>query len=423
MENWSRAEAIGLIVLLVAVIAAIANILLVDKAGFRRSLFVLLMLTLLGLIVVFYKFRPAGASGEQRTPEAQTSETQDSSRQEPKREAVKKAAGGIREGDRKKEEEVQASSTPLPNQKNTVVEATSPLLYATGAQNEGVYAISTSPFAKVGTAVTSLFNNAFVAVDPKRDRIYVAATNGGLVSVLSTSPLREIGTITGDVGWNTYSMVLSPDGGSLFLTCATQGGSEAHDNRVVVLDTEGRSTRTKLRVGDPHDVSYLAMSPSGRELFVSHNGVVDVYDSSTLALLRVCRPGGTMGRIAVSKDGAFLLVLQPGGLVRMRPDCSDVSTASLAGTRGYEPLSASARKGLFWVGGESERLYSFDARDLTVRSVDLGYKPEAFSESADAQHVYVVTGDKNVLLDLDVPTGKVVQSLAGIKDAYGLAAQ
>lgn len=107
----------------------------------------------------------------------------------------------------------------------------------------------------------------------------------------------------------------------------------------------------------------------------------------------------------------------------MRPDCSDVSTASLAGTRGYEPLSASARKGLFWVGGESERLYSFDARDLTVRSVDLGYKPEAFSESADAQHVYVVTGDKNVLLDLDVPTGKVVQSLAGIKDAYGLAAQ
>ena len=56
-----------------------------------------------------------------------------------------------------------------------------------------------------------------------------------------------------------------------------------------------------------------------------------------------------------------------------------------------------------------------------VRSVDLGYKLEAFTESADAQHVYMVTGDKMLLLDLEVQTGRVAQTLGGIKDAFGLA--
>lgn len=69
-----------------------------------------------------------------------------------------------------------------------------------------------------------------------------------------------------------------------------------------------------------------------------------------------------------------------------------------------------------------ERLYSIDARDLTLRSVDLGYKPEAFSESADGRHVYVVTGNKNLILDLSVPAGRVVESASGIRDSYGLAA-
>lgn len=314
------------------------------------------------------------------------------------------------------------SSAHLPPQKRAVEETTGSRLYATGAQGEGVYAISTSPLSRVETASTDLFNNVFLAVDRERGRIYVAATNGGSVSILSTSPLREIGAITSDVGWNTFSMALSPDGSSIFLTCATQTGAEAHDNQVVVLDAEKRATRGKIRVGEPRSVSYLALSPDGRELFVSHQGTVDVYEASTLNLLRQCLPRSFIGRIAVSTDGAFLVALQPGGLVRMRTDCSDVERVPLAGLLGYEPLTASARDGLFWVGSETESLYSFDARDLALRSVDLGYKPEGFAESADRQHVYVVTGNKNLVLDLDVPTGKVVQSLAGIQDSFGISA-
>jgi DNA-binding beta-propeller fold protein YncE len=417
----------GIIALVIGLIAAVANILVINSTVFRRFLMILLTVAVLGSIGFLYKFGSTHPAGGPYGAEVQTSEPQDPGSQE----GVKQGRGaeeirktdhrGASTGHATKDRDSSGQVEKALKSGDTMVEATGSLLYATGAQGEGVYAISTSPFARVGTVGTSLFNNAFLAVDRDRGRIYVSATNGGSVSVLSTSPLREIGTITGDVGWNTSSMALSPDGGALFLTCSTQAGPDAHDNQVVVLDTERRATRAKIRVGDPRSVSYLALSPSGRELFVSHNGSVDVYDVSTLTLLRQCQPGGSTGRIAVSRDGAFLLILQSGGLVRMRPDCSEVATASLAEIQGYEPLSASARKGLFWIGGKSKWLYSFDARDLMVRSVDLGFKPEAFTESANAQHVYVVTGDKNFMLDLDVQTGRVVQTLAGIKDAFGLA--
>jgi hypothetical protein len=45
---------------------------------------------------------------------------------------------------------------------------------------------------------------------------------------------------------------------------------------------------------------------------------------------------------------------------------------------------------------------------------------EAFAESHDGRHLYVATGNKNKLLDLDVATGTIVRSLTGIKDVYGL---
>ena len=282
------------------------------------------------------------------------------------------------------------------------------ILFATGSQGEGVYEVDSS--LKIAqTAKTSLINNTFLAWDKSTKRLYVSAINGGVVSILEVSPLREIATINQDVGWNTFSMALSPDGGTLFLTC---------NKRVVAFDTASRATRATLQVDSP---SYLALSSDGARLYLSHPGGVTIYSSANLEILRECRGGDmTAGRILASKDGSFLYVVQPGQLVKMRPDCSKVGSAHISDISGNFGMSASDNGERLWVGSRGKGYYEIDTQMLTVHFVDLGFSAETFAESSNGRDLYVGTGDKNILFDVDISTGTIVRSLAGIKNVYGI---
>ncbi|HVR11503.1 MAG TPA: hypothetical protein VMW75_25895 [Thermoanaerobaculia bacterium] len=316
-----------------------------------------------------------------------------------------------------------ATESPAPGA-NAARSLAAGLLFATGGQGEGVYEINLASFGIAQTAKTSLFNNEYMAWDRARKRLYVSASNGGAVSILADSPLREIGTINQSVGWNTFSMALSPGGDTLFLTCASSGGPDAHDNRIVALDTTTRSVRATKRVGDPQSASYLDLSVQGAELYLSRDGGVDVYDPAKLERLRECPSNRlTSGRVIVSRNDPFIYVEQPGRLVRLRPDCSQSRSLNLPGTAAYSWASSSTRGDRLWVGSERGGLYEVDTRRFRSHFIDLRLKPEAFCESRDGRDLYVATGIKNVLLDIDLQTLKVKRSLAGIKDVFGLIAR
>jgi DNA-binding beta-propeller fold protein YncE len=314
----------------------------------------------------------------------------------------------------------ESPASPAPGG-NAALSLTAGLLFATGAQGEGVYEIDLASLSIAQTAKTSLFNNQYMAWDRGKKRLYVAGTNGGAVSILADSPLREIGTMSQSVGWNTFSMALSPDGGTLFLTCASQSGPDAHDDRIVTLDTSTRAVRTMKVVGNPQSVSYLALSFKGDELYLSRDGGVDVYDPAKLERLRECPSSYlTSGRVIVPKNDPFIYVEQPGRLVRLRSDCSQSRSLNLPGAAANSWASSSARNDRLWVGSERGGVYEVDTRRLRSHFMSLRFKPEAFSESRDGRDLYVATGIDNVLLDIDTVTGKEKRSVAGIKDVFGL---
>jgi len=294
------------------------------------------------------------------------------------------------------------------------------VLFATGGQGEGVYEIDGS-LRLAQTAKTSLFNNMFMAWDRSTKHLYVSATNGGVVSILAESPLREIATISQDVGWNTFSMALSPDGGTLFLTCTSQGGPQTHDDQIVALDTASQTSRAKLSVGNPVSASYLALSPDGARLYLSRAGGVNIYSSATLGLLRECKADDMgAGRIAASRDDAFLYVVQTARLVRMRTDCSEASSVYIAAGEGHSWMYTSDDGRRLWIGSRRGGFYEIDTRTFAAHFVDLGFNAETFAESSDGRDLYVGTGDKNLLLDVNIATGTVIRSLSGIRDVFGL---
>jgi len=216
----------------------------------------------------------------------------------------------------------------------------------------------------------------------------------------------------------------SPDGRTLFLTCASQSGPDAHDDRIVALDTTTRSARAIKRVGDPQSASYLNLSFKGDELYLSRDGGVDVYDPARLEHLRECPSSHlTSGRVIVSKNDPFIYVEQPGHLVRLRPDCSQSRSLDLPGAAAFSWASSSTRGDHLWVGSERGGLYEVDTRRFRSHFINLQWKPEAFCESRDGRDLYVASAIKNVLLDIDPQTGEVRRSLTGIKDVFGLIAR
>lgn len=98
MENWARADMIGVISLVVAIIAAVANILVMDSVPVKRGLMLILTLALLGLMAFVYKTESAQPVEEPSPPDPGIQEARDSFKREEamQEEAVKAAIERIR---------------------------------------------------------------------------------------------------------------------------------------------------------------------------------------------------------------------------------------------------------------------------------------------------------------------------------------
>lgn len=130
--------------------------------------------------------------------------------------------------------------------------------------------------------------------------------NPGHVVVFDTASGRRVAELPTEI--HPYDVVLSPDGGTLFVS---NWGSRS----VTVLDTVRRRTMATLRVG--HNPNDLALAPDGR-LYVACGNENSVYviDTKTLhpievistAMHRLAPVGSTPNALSLDRSGKMLFV-------------------------------------------------------------------------------------------------------------------
>jgi DNA-binding beta-propeller fold protein YncE len=294
------------------------------------------------------------------------------------------------------------------------------VLYIPSHQGLGVIELDLAKGAERRIAKTPLLNNTLLAWNPQQKELYVAASNGDVVSVVQGEPFANVATIKGDVGWNTSSMVLSGNGRNLYLGCS-QGGSPSFA-RVVVLSAAARFKIATVSLANSSFEVYLALAPDGSKLYVSWGNHIDVYDPSTMKLVRQQTYEGWQSSPEVlSSDGSFLFLLQGGRLFRLRTDTLAVDAnfplaeqlfarSRLRLTRDGSALFVSGQQGIYRVSVSLDRYTSI----VPPRPSTTG--PFSFAESSDGRALYVLSGfnQEENLWVIDIATQRVTQTVAGI---------
>ena len=291
--------------------------------------------------------------------------------------------------------------------------------YATGWQDEGVYQLDMTRGLITAQTKTSLYNNRYLAWNDVRRELYVLADNGGVIVVVDTAPLREVATISTDVGWNGYSIVVSSDGSTIVATFSS-GDTGNQFRRVVEFDTGARTAKRAVILDQTLGESYAAISPDGTQVYVSWDNKLDIYDAESMSLLkRVTDVTTESGRLVVSSDGRYLFIVQPGGLLKY--DLGDghvVATAQIDG--GSFSWTEMTRDGTaVWVAGNdkvSRVPLSLDGITSFQASAPIG-----FDESSDGRRLFVANGNLTTVSTIDLATGRTTGSIP-VSNVTALAA-
>jgi DNA-binding beta-propeller fold protein YncE len=299
----------------------------------------------------------------------------------------------------------------------------SDLLYMPSVQGLGLIEVSVAGKRIQRTAKTALFNNAFVTWNAKRREFYVAASNGDVVSVISADPFAEIVTMKGDVGWNTFSTALSPDGRSFYLVCF---GGSPQTLRLVSFDTASRNHLLTEAIYSGGNGAYLTLSPDGGRLYVASGSHLTEYDALNLRLIRQQSfEGWQTAPLIASPDGRFLFTLQGDKLVRIRISSLSIENSSSL-PEVVVKLSLS-RDGRYVFASGSNAIYrlplSLDSYTLirTPHRVDQGIQ---FADSSDGKAIYALSGGNRdeSLWVIDLATQQVIESIDGIAYPAGIIA-
>lgn len=287
------------------------------------------------------------------------------------------------------------------------------LIYMPSHQGLGLIELSVAEGAAKRTAKTVLFNNNYVLWNVHQQEFYVVGLNGDAVSVISAGTFTQTAAMKGDVGWNTFSTALSPDGRSLYLACF---GGSPQTLRIVAFDTASRSHRATQAISGGGSAAYLALSPDGDRVYVASGSILAEYETSDLRLLRQQSFEGWP--LIVSPDGRFLFSVQQDRLLRIRTDGLSVDKSLTLPEAAFRQLSLS-RDGRNLFASGKNAIYrvplSLDTY-IPIRpphGVDSGIQ---FAESADGRALYVLSGGNNQesLWVIDLATEQVMKTIDGI---------
>jgi YVTN family beta-propeller protein len=187
-------------------------------------------------------------------------------------------------------------------------------LYASGGHDNWIlrFAVSGGRLAPADTIVIGKpwpekISPAGIALDDARKLLYVVTTEDNSLYILDVATRRVLERR--GLGAEGYTCLLSPDGGTLYISC---WGCE----RVLLFDTRERKFAGSIAVGDhPND---MCLSPDGSTLYVANANdnsvsVIDLPDRRVIETLHAALspdapPGSTTNGVALSADGATLFV-------------------------------------------------------------------------------------------------------------------
>ena len=301
------------------------------------------------------------------------------------------------------------------------------LLYVPSFEGMGLIEINPDKGGARRVAKTSLYNNSLVATNPVRRELYVAATNGGLVSVVDPSSFHEVGSLKGDVGWNTWSMVVSGDGKSLFLGCSQMGNQQF--SRVVAFDLTLRRHVATALLSTVSVPVFLALSSNDQTLYAAWNRSLDAYDAPNLQLLwREKHADWNSAQLLLSFDGLSLFLLQSGKLSRWRTDTRVIdSTLELPEALTNSEMQVARDGGGVFVSG-SEAIYripaSLDGYSTIRPPKSQTNNPYMFTQSTDGRTLYVLSGQvpSADLWEIDVSSQRLIQIIKAIPYPTGIVA-
>jgi 6-phosphogluconolactonase (cycloisomerase 2 family) len=315
-----------------------------------------------------------------------------------------------------------AEVTGTPRQMTTIADS-SPCsdIIMVGSADAKVYKIDIGTEKIIEKTTLSNIQMGLLAWNQTRNEVYGADYNGDVVSIVQPDPLREIGSIRQNVGWNAYSIAVSPDGSVMYLTFSW-GGDNASYRQAVVLDPVARVSVGKVRLTDTYGEAYLALSSDGKYLYVSWDSNIDVYSTSDMSLIQHnTLAAGWSGRLAVSSDDRYLYICQADQLVKWNIGTGTTEEIiSLPGVSGYSWIEMSDDGQRVWVGSSNaNRVYEVQTSFANYRAIDLQGIPYSFVQSSDGLCLYSTSFEEGVSA-VDLSTGEIVRAIPNIQYATGL---
>lgn len=304
------------------------------------------------------------------------------------------------------------------------------IVFVTGFQGEGVYAIKINKGKITEQTTTSLYNNCGMAWNKVRQEIYVSGCNGDVIPVIKINPLREIAVISENVGWNADQILVSPDGKTLygaFTSRSTSRNNTGSFRRIVAFNTATRRSIGLIQLDHSYDTAFngisMVMSPDGNKLYVSWDANLDTYALPNMSLIRRdVNSGWETGALVTSMDGKFLFIIQGNTLIKWNTDKHAIENQVTIPREGKGELQISNDGQKLWIcDWEAKAIHEFLASFTDYRLMELSEQPEACAPSIDNTFLYVIT-EKDTLLVIDLYTGSVTQRISGVSNGVGIMA-
>ena len=283
------------------------------------------------------------------------------------------------------------------------VMAAQPLAYiATSAGT--VVAVDTATDAVVGSVVAGS-DLLGVAVHPSGRVVYAGSNTGRYVAVIDAPTMSIIGAIPLQ-GFHVGSIALSPDGMVAYV---------ANESAIAIIDTASASVQTY--VPTPILVGWLALDPTGTQVFASgEDGIVRI-DVMTHASSPVARVLGAKGMV-VSADASVLYGVLNGGdpnILIADPATLLGTFASSGGVNGYSvaltPDGTRLLATTTGVPGTTGRTSVLDTATASVVGTVLGVRPTGVDVHPDGSRAYVTDEDSNAVSVIDLTTATLVRSI------------
>ncbi|MEX1255828.1 MAG: beta-propeller fold lactonase family protein [Dehalococcoidia bacterium] len=241
-----------------------------------------------------------------------------------------------------------------------------PLAYISNTSSDDVWVVDLDS-ASVVAVVPVGDDPRGIDITPDNSRVYVANRFDNTISAIDTSSNTVAQTIDLDASalvsaTEPYDVVVSPDGGHLYVAMKN-GGSENGDGTVVVVELPAGNVIAEEVLDSSASPEGIVVTPDGQKVYVAGRGDMYVVDVSNPVAPNFTGTAGSAEReLVVSPDGAFVFAEDNA------VDTSDDSVSSLNDALGERGVAISP---------DGQTIFTTDEDTyVEVYSVDAGPPPD-----------------------------------------------